>query len=343
LINVLCGAKRVGVAAMPGKTKHFQTLNLEDDGRNICLVDCPGLVFPSIANSKAEMYCCGVLPIQNIREYVQPVSLIASRIPKPVLEAHYKIQLPARDSAKYTTLTFLNVYASKRGWITGNANPNTAEAAKAVLKDYTTGAIVFCHVRPDFDPATHPALVQSGFEFAALKAEAEEALPGGDAQVESTAGNASLQQPAASHGQIGEQIITSGTAQNLAGLSEEDIDKMFFEKNDIAIKKLKLNKGEKRALKFMLKRQGESTNGELDIAALLNGRDVGELKQMLGKEVKKQDDAGHHRAFVATGGGQKRKNMGKGVGNNSNKTWNYNDATQAQDAETAPVNKIELS
>jgi large subunit GTPase 1 len=29
LINVLCGRKRVGVAAMPGKTKHFQTMLLE--------------------------------------------------------------------------------------------------------------------------------------------------------------------------------------------------------------------------------------------------------------------------------------------------------------------------
>ena len=28
VINVLCGRKRVGVASMPGKTKHFQTLNL---------------------------------------------------------------------------------------------------------------------------------------------------------------------------------------------------------------------------------------------------------------------------------------------------------------------------
>ena len=63
LINVLCGKKRVGVAAMPGKTKHFQTLPLENEARNLCLVDCPGLVFPSFANSKAEMYCCGVLPI----------------------------------------------------------------------------------------------------------------------------------------------------------------------------------------------------------------------------------------------------------------------------------------
>ena len=37
-------------------------------------------------------------------------------------------------------------------------------------------------------------------------------------------------------------------------MSEEDIDKMFFQKNSVALKKLKLNKGEKRALKFMLKR-----------------------------------------------------------------------------------------
>jgi large subunit GTPase 1 len=29
LINVFCGRKRVGVAAMPGKTKHFQSLFLD--------------------------------------------------------------------------------------------------------------------------------------------------------------------------------------------------------------------------------------------------------------------------------------------------------------------------
>jgi len=111
LINVLCGRKRVGVAAMPGKTKHFQTLLLEDDARDICLVDCPGLVFPSFANSKAEMYCCGVLPIQNIREYLSPVSLIISRVPKEVLEKHYKIKLPPRDHHKYTTTNFLSMFA----------------------------------------------------------------------------------------------------------------------------------------------------------------------------------------------------------------------------------------
>lgn len=86
LINVLCGRKRVGVAAMPGKTKHFQTLLLEGDERELCLVDCPGLVFPSFANSKAEMYCCGVLPIQTITEYMSPINLILSRINKETIE-----------------------------------------------------------------------------------------------------------------------------------------------------------------------------------------------------------------------------------------------------------------
>jgi len=32
-----------------------------------------------------------------------------------------------------------------------------------VLKDYTTGALVFCHVRPDFNKETHNAVIQAGF------------------------------------------------------------------------------------------------------------------------------------------------------------------------------------
>ena len=86
LINVLCGRKRVGLAAMPGKTKHFQTLLLGGDERELCLVDCPGLVFPSFANSNAEMNCCGVLPIQQITEYISPINLILSRINKETVE-----------------------------------------------------------------------------------------------------------------------------------------------------------------------------------------------------------------------------------------------------------------
>jgi large subunit GTPase 1 len=108
VINVLCGRKRVGVASMPGKTKHFQTLNLEGPGCwNICLCDCPGLVFPSFANSKAEMMCCGVLPIDTMKDYISPVSLIILRVPRHVLETHYKCKLPSSDSKNYTASMLL--------------------------------------------------------------------------------------------------------------------------------------------------------------------------------------------------------------------------------------------
>ena len=51
-INAICQEKRVAVAARPGKTRHFQTIHLDDD---MMLCDCPGLVFPSISQSKVSI------------------------------------------------------------------------------------------------------------------------------------------------------------------------------------------------------------------------------------------------------------------------------------------------
>ena len=146
------GVKKVGVAAMPGKTKHFQTLNLSSE---VELCDCPGLVFPSFANSKAEMMCCGVLPIDQMRDHISPVQLLMTRVPKEVLEAQYKIFLPPMESPRYTTATFLQVYASKRGWKTGGGTPAEMIAAKVVMKDYTTGVLLHCQLRPDFNSLIH--------------------------------------------------------------------------------------------------------------------------------------------------------------------------------------------
>ena len=141
VINVLMGVKKVGVAALPGKTKHLQTLNLS---KEVQLCDCPGLVFPSFANSKAEMMCCGVLPIDQMRDHISPIKLVLSRVPKEVLEAMYKIYLPPMDSPKYTTSTFLQVFASKKGWKTGSGTPAEIHAAKVVMKDYTSGRLLHC-------------------------------------------------------------------------------------------------------------------------------------------------------------------------------------------------------
>jgi len=89
VINTLCNKKLVGVGSRPGKTKHFQTLELE---KSFLLCDCPGLIFPNAASSRAEMVCNGVLPIDNIKDYLSPIDLIVERIPKIVLEKLYGLE-----------------------------------------------------------------------------------------------------------------------------------------------------------------------------------------------------------------------------------------------------------
>jgi large subunit GTPase 1 len=97
-------------------------LNIDDD---LQLCDCPGLVFPSFANSSSEMMTCGVLPIDKMRDYIGPMGLILGKVPKEVLEAHYKIILPPRHNKKlYTVSTFCSTFAAKKGWFTGRSLPN---------------------------------------------------------------------------------------------------------------------------------------------------------------------------------------------------------------------------
>ena len=100
-----------------------------------------------------------------MREHISPVQLVMTRVPKDVLEAQYKIILPEMDSHHYTTATFLKVLASKKGWYTGSGNPAEMRAAKLVMKDYTTGRLLHCQLRPDFDPAVHKACRQNGFNL----------------------------------------------------------------------------------------------------------------------------------------------------------------------------------
>ena len=92
-INSLLGEKRVSVSSTPGKTKHFQTIHLSE---SIVLCDCPGLVFPQFATTKADLVCDGVLPIDQMKEHTGPITLVVQRIPKVVLEATYGLTVRVR-------------------------------------------------------------------------------------------------------------------------------------------------------------------------------------------------------------------------------------------------------
>ncbi len=94
-INSLLGAKKVSVSSTPGKTKHFQTIHLSPE---LLLCDCPGLVFPQFATTKAELVCDGVLPIDQMREYRGPVGLVTQRISRAVLETVYGLTIRRRGT-----------------------------------------------------------------------------------------------------------------------------------------------------------------------------------------------------------------------------------------------------
>jgi large subunit GTPase 1 len=153
-INALIGAKKVSVSATPGKTKHFQTIHLSD---RVVLCDCPGLVFPNFATTKAELVCAGVLPIDQLREYTGPAGLVAQRIPQPFLEALYGMKMHIRPQEEGgtgipTSDELLRAYAIARGFSTqGLGQPDESRAARYVLKDYVKGKLLFCHP-PPVDP-----------------------------------------------------------------------------------------------------------------------------------------------------------------------------------------------
>lgn len=154
-INAILDAKKVPVSATPGRTKHFQTLFVD---KNICLCDCPGLVFPSFVSTKAEMVVSGILPIDQMRDHVAPVALVCRRIPRSVLETVYGINLVAPQEGEdphrepYAE-ELLNAYGYSKGYMTSQGRPDCPRSARYILKDYVNGRLLFCHSPSLYDPS----------------------------------------------------------------------------------------------------------------------------------------------------------------------------------------------
>lgn len=152
-INALLNEKKVAVSVTPGRTKHFQTLFVNDE---ILLCDCPGLVFPSFVSTKADMILNGILPIDQMRDHVPPVSLLCQRIPRNVLEAVYGINLTApqeEEDPNRAPLSheLLSAYGYMRGFMTSHGVPDVSRSARYVLKDYVKGKLLFCTAPPGED------------------------------------------------------------------------------------------------------------------------------------------------------------------------------------------------
>ena len=89
-LNALLQNKKVAVSETPGKTKHYQTFFLDDD---LILCDCPGLVFPSFVSTRGELITNGILSIDQMRDYIEPINIVIQNIPKNVIEMIYGIEI----------------------------------------------------------------------------------------------------------------------------------------------------------------------------------------------------------------------------------------------------------
>ncbi|XP_027195414.2 nucleostemin 3 [Dermatophagoides pteronyssinus] len=155
-INAMMRVKKVSVSATPGKTKHFQTIII-DDQLTIC--DCPGLVFPNLVSNKAELIVNGILPIDQIKDVFMAIEAITSKVPAAVFESMYGIMLnktndnPDEDSIPIyvSPLELLTVYGYSRGFMTQRGLPDTSKAAKYLLKDFVQGRICYCYAPPNVD------------------------------------------------------------------------------------------------------------------------------------------------------------------------------------------------
>lgn len=141
------GVVRVGVGSTPGKTKHFQTVDVNE---SLMLCDCPGLVFPSFMSNTADMICSGVLPINQMRDYNGPATVITSKVPRHLLEAAYGLtierDLDVKDnrSRPPTSTEFLSAYCKLKSYITGHTGRwDEFRACKEVLRDFNDGKILY--------------------------------------------------------------------------------------------------------------------------------------------------------------------------------------------------------
>lgn len=147
-INALMGEKKVAVAITPGKTKHYQTLFL---GNGVKICDCPGLVFPNFSVSKSDLVLNGILPVDQLRDWISPTTLLSERIPRDVIERLYGIMLPLPGfeedpERRPTAAEILCTFAIARGFRTSNfGNPDQSRASRIILKDYVAGKLLFCH------------------------------------------------------------------------------------------------------------------------------------------------------------------------------------------------------
>eukprot|EP00397_Hematodinium_sp_SG-2012_P036141 GEMP01038980.1.p1 GENE.GEMP01038980.1~~GEMP01038980.1.p1 ORF type:complete len:539 (+),score=100.17 GEMP01038980.1:27-1643(+) len=166
VINALFGKKKASMSRQPGKTRHFQTLEIED---NLTLCDCPGLVFPKVVATKAHLVINNTMSVDQLRNFHQPCQIIADKVGLPELFQRYGVPKP--DKVKKVG-DFLAAFAKNRRHFLRLGVPDEKWSARRVLRDFVTGRLLHCEDPCPEEATTRPRAESD--ETADLDALAEE-------------------------------------------------------------------------------------------------------------------------------------------------------------------------
>jgi nuclear GTP-binding protein len=156
IINTLRKKKVCTTAPIPGETKVWQYITLM---KRIYLIDCPGIVPPSVGDTPEDILLRGVVRVENVENPAQYIPAVLERCQRRHLERTYTIKLgggegedvteednvvgkPSSDKARTAEATrFLETLARKGGRLLKGGEPDFDGVAKMVLNDFLRGRI----------------------------------------------------------------------------------------------------------------------------------------------------------------------------------------------------------
>ncbi|BEI85717.1 hypothetical protein CcaverHIS002_0600040 [Cutaneotrichosporon cavernicola] len=171
LLNALLGETRVSASRTPGKTKHWQTM-LWGQRREVRIVDCPGLVCPSLVPMELQAMS-GILPISQIPSLPACVAFAAKYLPmerifnipapevvvddivsKKTWRAGYRPHVSAKPMGpRWTAGDIMDGRATDRGFMTAkSARPDANRAADGMMRSLAEGRVRWCFWPPNSTP-----------------------------------------------------------------------------------------------------------------------------------------------------------------------------------------------
>lgn len=126
------------VAPIPGETKVWQYITLM---KRIYLIDCPGIVPPSITDTPTDILLRGVVRVENVDNPEQYIPAVLAKVKPHHMERTYELK------GWTDHIHFLELLARKGGRLLKAGEPDVDGIAKMVLNDFSRGKI------PWFTPA----------------------------------------------------------------------------------------------------------------------------------------------------------------------------------------------